>query len=733
MTRISDWLIDPADSAEQTVERLRTIAEALMRNAEERRDPGSAAFEEFRRAALLEDRVRQRTRDLEATLERLNEVSGSAERARRDLAQAIEAIDEGFALFDAQERLVLFNSRFCAGLPDVRALLEPGMQFHSYVDIVSRSPHVILPEAMAPGTWVGQRTRLHAQGQDFNLELSGDRWLQIGERRTADGGTVLLHTDVSRIIRTERSEHDKAMDNQARMIRATLEHIHQGVGIFDAAGVLIGWNQRLADLLDIPAALIGRDLGFDQLAVRMLHQARFNEGFSAPQLHEWVGQRGSRLPLSFELWHASGVILDVHGREMPGRGFVMSFTDVTRERLAIHSMLRAKATLEARVTARTEELAAALTDAERANSARVRFVAAASHDLLQPLSAAKLFVASARDDAGDSALRITLEKAHNALISVEGILGALLDLSRLESGGTEIEIAPLSMELLLAQLTDEFAPLATAKGLGLRIMPCRLAVHSDAAYLRRILQNLIGNAIRYTQSGRVLVGVRRQGGQLRVEVHDSGPGIAPEHQQAIFREFHRVEGTASAAQGMGLGLAIVERACALLDHRLVLHSVPGRGTRFSVELPMARELPVAESKAPATAPSPEAGMDRIVLLVENDEELRSAIAQLLERRGVEVVEAASGTEALTLVEDMGVIPDIYLLDQQLGDGLSGVETAQALHLRFGPRPTRIITADRSPETRRAAGQAGLQILFKPIDPGALEAFVFQVGLTDPLP
>ena len=208
MTRISDWLIDPADSAEQTVERLRTIAEALMRNAEERRDPGSAAFEEFRRAALLEDRVRQRTRDLEATLERLNEVSGSAERARRDLAQAIEAIDEGFALFDAQERLVLFNSRFCAGLPDVRALLEPGMQFRSYVDIVSRSPHVILPEAMAPGTWVGQRTRLHAQGQDFNLELSGDRWLQIGERRTADGGTVLLHTDVSRIIRTERSEHD---------------------------------------------------------------------------------------------------------------------------------------------------------------------------------------------------------------------------------------------------------------------------------------------------------------------------------------------------------------------------------------------------------------------------------------------------------------------------------------------------------------------------------------------
>ncbi|WJS86622.1 PAS-domain containing protein [Paracoccus sp. TOH] len=725
--RISDWLIDRNDDAAQNLEKLLVIAEALMRHSEERRDENNAAFEEFRRAALLEERVRQRTRDLEATLERLNAANATAERARRDLSQAIEAIEEGFALFDAEDRLVLCNSRFCADLSDVHQALAPGIGFATYVGLLGRSRQVLLPEGLFPEAWIAQRMQRHEQPQHFNIGLTGDRWIQISEQRTFDGGTVVLHTDVTRIIRAERIEHGKLLDNQARMIRATLEHINQGVGIFDAYGALIGWNQRLADLLEIPAALMHRGLSFERLAVRMLYQARFNEGFSASQLREWVRMRGARLPLSFELWHASGVILDVHGREMPERGFVMSFTDVTRERLAIHSMLRAKATLEARVTARTEELAAALANAERANSARVRFVAAASHDLLQPLSAAKLFVASARDDAGDSALRVTLEKAHNALISVEGILGALLDLSRLESGGTEIEIAPLSMELLLAQLTDEFAPLAAAKGLGLRIMPCRLAVGSDAAYLRRILQNLIGNAIRYTQSGRVLVGVRRQGGSLRIEVHDTGPGIAPEHQQAIFREFHRVEGTASAAQGMGLGLAIVERACALLDHRLRLHSVPGRGTRFSVELPLAPDLPSAGSKSPAAAPSPEAGMDRIVLLVENDEELRSAIAQLLERRGVEVVEAASGGEALTLVEEMGVIPDIYLLDQQLGDGPSGVETAQALHRRFGMRPTRIITADRSPETGRAAGQAGLQIIFKPIDPEALEAFVCQPG------
>ncbi|SMG47739.1 hybrid sensor histidine kinase/response regulator [Paracoccus sp. J56] len=723
--RISDWLIDRDDEAGHNLEKLLIIAEALMRHSEERRDENSAAFEEFRRAALLEERVRQRTRDLEATLERLNAANATAERARRDLSQAIEAIEEGFALFDPEDRLVLCNSRFCADLTEVHQALAPGISFATYVRHLGRSRQVLLPEGTTPDAWIAQRLQLHGQSQHFNIGLTGDRWIQVSEQRTSDGGTVVLHTDVTRIIRTERIEHGKLLDSQARMIRATLEHINQGVGIFDAYGALIGWNQRLADLLEIPAALMHRGLSFERLTVRTLYQARFNEGFSASQLRDWVRMRAPRPPLSFELWHASGVILDVHGREMPERGFVMSFTDVTRERLAIHSMLRAKATLEARVTARTEELAAALANAERANSARVRFVAAASHDLLQPLSAAKLFVASARDDAGDSALRGTLEKAHNALLSVEGILSALLDLSRLESGGTEIEIAPLSMKLLLAQLTDEFAPLAAAKGLRLRIMSCRLAVQSDATYLRRILQNLIGNAIRYTVSGRVLVGARRRGDHLRIEVHDTGPGIAPEHQQAIFREFHRVEGTASAAQGMGLGLAIVERACALLDHRLELHSVPGRGTLFSVELPVAHDLPSIDSQTSAPSPLPETGMGRIVLLVENDEDLRSAITQLLERRGVEVVEASSGSEALTLIEEMGVIPDIYLLDQQLGEGPSGVETAQALHRRFGSRPTRIITADRSPETRRAAGRAGLQILFKPIAPEALEAFVFQ--------
>lgn len=730
--RISDWLIDRADGAEHNLEKLLVIVEALMRHSEERGDDHNAAFEEFRRAAVLEARVRQRTRDLESTLERLNDANSIAERARRDLAQAIEAIEEGFALFDADDLLVMFNTRFCGEFRELRPKLAPGMPFSRYVDLVSRARQIILPENTSPSAWAADRMRRHRKRQVFNVGLTEDRWLQVSEHRTQDGGTVVLHTDVTRIIRSERIERGKLLDDQQRMIRATLEHIHQGIGIFDEFGALIGWNQRLTDLLEIPSALLHRGIAFDRMAGRLMHQVRFNDGFSAAMLRRWVQSRGPRMPLTFELWQESGVILDAHAREMPGRGFVMSFSDVTRERLAIHSMLRAKATLEARVTARTEELAAALSHAERANSARVRFVAAASHDLLQPLSAAKLFVASARDDAENPTQLSTLEKAHNALISVESILGALLDLSRLESGGSEIEIAAVPMRMLLGQLTDEFAPIAANKGLDLRIMPCALAALSDPTYLRRILQNLISNAIRYTRSGTVLVGARRLGETIRIEVHDTGPGIAPEHQQAIFREFHRVGGSASASQGMGLGLAIVERACALLDHRLQLHSTPGRGTCFSVELPVARVLPGPDPAAPPLSTNYDTGedMDRIVLLVENDDGLRLAIAQLLERRGLNVVEAASGTEALSLVGEIDIVPDLFLLDQQLGDGLTGVETARALHARFGLRPTRIITADRSAETRAAAHAAGLGIIYKPIDPDVLEAFVSQSERAD---
>lgn len=723
---ISASLVDPADTPERAVEKLLVVAHALMRHVEQGQGDRGAAFEAFRRAAVLEDVVRQRTRDLNATLLLLNEANAAAERARSDLEQAIEAVEEGFALFDAGETLVLRNSRFCRDLADVRPHIAPGMSFADYVRLVSGSNWLALPEGMTPAAWAAERMDRHRARQVFNVGLAGDRWLQVSEQPTADGGTVVLQTDVTEIIRAERAERGRALGDRDRMIRATLDHIDQGVAIFDAGLRLVGWNWRLAQLLDLPAGLLRRGVGFDAIAERMGRASAFAEGFTAARLDAWTRSPDPRPPLSFEIARGSGVVLDVSAREMPERGVVFSFSDVTRERIAVHAIRRANATLEARVVARTEELSQALGNAERANAARSRFVAAASHDLLQPLSAAKLFVAAARDDAGEGRLGGTLEKAHNALISVESILAALLDISRLESGGTEVEIGPVPLAILLGRLSDEFGPIAARKGLRLDILPCNLGVQSDATYLRRILQNLISNAIRYTASGRVLVGARRGAETLRIEVRDTGPGIAAEHQAAIFQEFHRIDALASAAEGMGLGLAIVDRACALLGHRLRLDSAPGRGSCFSVELPLAPLPSPARRAAPTAAPEePGGGAGRIALLVENDEALRRAIALLLERRGVDVLEAARGEDALALIEEIGIVPDLLLVDQQLGEGMTGVETILALRARYGARPSRIITANRRPEVRAAARAAGLEIMFKPIDPRALEAFVLQ--------
>lgn len=728
-TRISEGLIARGDGDAANVEKLLTIADRLMRHAEQGRADGSA-FEAFRRAAVLEELVRDRTRDLEATLTLLNEANAATERARRDLSDGIEAIDEGFCLFDAQGILQLCNARFCRPLDDIKPQILPGISFREYVRICSLSSNLALPPGTLPEDWAAARLRRHRSRSVFNVELTGDRWLQVSEQRSRDGGTVVLQTDVTQIIRAERSERGKLLDDQALRIRATLEHLNQGVAIFDAGRRLIGWNWRLAQMLQLPPAMLRQGTAFSALVGQARRAFHFGGDFTWPELAAWVRGRGLRMPLSFELVHGSGVILAAFAQEMPGKGFVISLTDVTRERMAIHAMLRANASLEARVAARTEQLARALVDAERANASRVRFVAAASHDLLQPLSAAKLFVANARDAASAPGVNATLVKAHNALISVESILGALLDISRLEGGGSEVEISPVSLGLLLEQLTEEFAPLAAAKGLSLTIRRCPRVVMSDATYLRRILQNLISNAIRYTAQGRILVGPRRIPGGVRLEVHDTGPGIPPEEQAAIFREFHRVSATASAAEGLGLGLAIVERACVLLQHRLDLRSVPGRGTCFSVDLTDAPPHLRPPRRDPAAHIQSEPGEsgERILLLVENDDELRRAMAQLLEGRGVSVLEADSGEAALDLLAEIDIVPDVYLVDLQLGEGMDGTRTLSTLLARHGPRPARIITADRSASARARIGAAGHQVMFKPIDPEELARFVLCAEL-----
>lgn len=731
-----DTLINPADPPERQTQKLLTIAQVLMRRVEQITDDSGAAYAQFQRAAMLEDQVRERTHDLERALDLLNDSNArladanrATEAARQNLANAIETIQEGFALFDAQDVLVMCNSRFGMHMLDLRDHLKPGLTFGDYVDRVSRSRFLELPGGETPEDWAIARRRRHQDRHViFNVRMVWDRWVQVSEHRTLDGGTVILQTDVTEIIRLERSERGKMLDDQARVIRATLDHISQGVCIFDAEARLVGWNQRLGQLLTIPMARFRMGVSFDAILDRFRPDLAFGEDRAEARLGDWVAAKGDRGAIRFELRRGPDMIMDVFAQGMPDGGFVMSFTDVTAERAAIEALSRANETLEARVMDRTLELEDALAHAERANASRSRFVAAASHDLLQPLSAAKLFISSIGEGALVPEAKATLDKAQNALLSVEGILGALLDISKLESGRAAVAVGPVRLDRLLAQLNDEFGAIAAAKGLRLSVVPSRVSVMSDPAYLRRILQNLIGNAIRYTDRGRVLVGVRRRGGMVRIEVRDTGPGIPEEEQDNIFKEFHRLNARASASEGMGLGLAIVERACALLGHPLGLTSQIGVGTCFMVQVPLYEGLTlVADGPRPTVSPAPRPSMqNRIVFLVENDGDLRRAMGLLLEKWGVSVLDAASGEEALDLIDELGILPDCFIVDHNLGDGMDGLRFVAEVQARHGAVPSRIVTADRRPELRAACAEAGIGLMMKPLEPRALESFI--VGL-----
>lgn len=728
MSARMDSLLNPADSVERQRDKLVDICGALMRRVQQAPDENATAYVQFERAALLETQVRARTADLERALDLLNESNAQLAEANREIAtarnnlnDALESMDDGFALFDEDECLLLFNSRFCNGLADVKSQLRKGMPFRSFVDRVSRSRFLDLPENMRAEDWARQRLRRHSnQRVVFNVALLDDRWMQVGEHRTEHGGTVVLQTDVTDIMRQQRHEREALVDNQARMLRATLDHLQQGVCIFDETGRLVGWNQKLERMMQTTVPRVRVHMAFDKLLDLFFSKMEFgsNEaGITGTQwLKAWAKEGAGRTPFTFELFDESGLTLNVFGQEMPDHGFVVSLTDVTSQHRTASALRDMNKTLEQRVADRTKELGAALAQAERANETKSRFVAAASHDLLQPLSAAKLFAASLLDsDLGDEA-HATSQKVMSALSSVEDIIEALLDISKLDLGQATFNIQDFALQDLFASLAIELSPAAEAKGLRLKIVETDVHVVSDPVFLRRIMQNLVSNAIRYTENGAILVGARRDGlDRVRLEVRDSGPGIAPQDQATIFKEFARLTPSQSGANGLGLGLAIVDRACKSLGHPLSLRSAPGRGSNFSVTVERATGPDIAPHHPVQSLGAPEALEGKVLMVVENDTSLAAAIEMRLEEWGAHVITVTSGTNALDLLEEIDLIPDALILDFQLGNGMTGLELYCRIKERYGEVPAMVISATRSRELQLACDVFNLPLMTKPLD------------------
>jgi CheY-like chemotaxis protein/two-component sensor histidine kinase len=371
------------------------------------------------------------------------------------------------------------------------------------------------------------------------------------------------------------------------------------------------------------------------------------------------------------------------------------------------------------------ELALAKSAAEEANNSKTRFLAAASHDILQPLNAARLYVTSLveRHHEGEDARLV--DNIDDSLEAIEEILGALLDISRLDAGAMPPSIANFNIGDLLRSLEIEFAPIAREKKLRLSVVPCALPVRSDRALLRRVMQNLISNAIKYTPQGRVLVGCRRRGHALQICVLDTGLGVPALKRSEIFKEFHRLDQGARIARGLGLGLSIVERIARVLGHNVALHANRGGGSNFSVTIPIADSITLTSgvtSATPLTSP-PMSGT--LVVCIENEPAILDGMKTMLSGWGAGVIASTDQAAAIAAIAAAGQRVTGLLVDYHLDRG-NGIGAIRAIRARFGDDiPAILITADRSPHVRDAAGTEHIVVLNKPVRPSALRALLGQ--------
>ncbi|WP_448204023.1 NahK/ErcS family hybrid sensor histidine kinase/response regulator [Azospirillum sp. sgz302134] len=857
--------------------KLRRINQVLMDRVERSMDVQGGAFSLFQTAIVLEQKVRERTLELERALRELENSHRDLARAkeladtmRTRLSEAIESVNEGFAIFDSDDRLVLCNNKYLALWPEIRDRIMPGVRFKDIAELAASSRSVA-DAYPRPDLWLAQRLAQHRELKGpYIYRLSDGRWIQVNERRTRDGGVVGIYTDITDIKEHETRRRERELAEKSALLQATLDNIAQGVGVYDRDQRLVAWNERFAGLLRLPENVACKGASFADF---VLH-------------HAALGDRGLALSalmmpscLVEQPW-LNDTVLEISRNPMPGGGFVMTFTDITgrkqaeqalrdseqrirlvtdavpaliayvdaeqrfrfvnkayedwfnrkreeiegqsmwsalgdsyyavrrpyvqralageevtfelelpsqngdgpryavatyiphfgetkaggkpevlgyfglihditERRLVAEALADAKDSLERRVAERTAELTRlngqlqqeiaeriaaeealrlAKAEAEQANLSKTRFLAAASHDLLQPLNAARLFVSALSDLEQPAQNRGLVDNIDVALASVEDLLSTLLDISKLDAGAVRPEVADFPIKSLLGALATEYAAVAGERGLTLDVVGSHAVVRSDIRLLRRILQNFLSNALRYTPAGsgagRVLVGCRRTKAGLRIEVWDTGPGVPADKLGEIFQEFRRLDTPCAneRVRGMGLGLAIVERVARMLDHPITVHSTPGRGSVFAVTVPFgtyARPARVLEAPV-RTATNRLAGTR--VLVIDNEPAVLAGMRALLEGWGCAVATAANGDEALAAVA--AVAPDVLFADYHLDNGVIGLTEIARVRARCGPDlPSILITANRTADLVEEAQSQGCQVLNKPVRPAQLRALM----------
>ncbi|MEG0008803.1 MAG: PAS domain-containing hybrid sensor histidine kinase/response regulator [Aeromonas sp.] len=521
------------------------------------------------------------------------------------------------------------------------------------------------------------------------------------------------------------------------LLQGAIEHMGQGISVVDRELKLVAWNRRYIELFHYPPGLIQVGRSIEEIIRYNAEQGLCGPGELEAHVARRVAfmQRGSPHVSARE--RPDGRVIEMQGNPMPAGGFVMTFTDITPFRAAERVLREANEHLEARVAERTHELSElnrqlllVNQQVERANHSKSRFLAAVSHDLTQPLNAAKLFTSSllemlpGEQGAEQRAEQVRIARhIDDALGATEDLITDLLDISRLEAGKFKAKKLDFALREVFDNLKAEFGVLAQAGDIQFSVVESKLAVYSDVRLLRRVLQNFLTNAFRYNPGGRVLLGCRRLGDKVRIEVWDNGPGIPLDKQEAIFDEFSRLDHSRTAReQGLGLGLAIARGISLVLGHPLSLRSWPQAGSVFSITLNLAtRPVMPTQVAAPAVRDSQLEGIK--ILCIDNEEDILTAMHSLLGRWGCEVVCAQSLAQAEDLIAG-GFLPRLVLSDYHLDDGKTGLQALHMIRLAHGNEIGGIIiSADRKSELQAQIREHGYGYVSKPVKPLKLRALM----------
>ncbi len=590
----------------------------------------------------------------------------------------------------------------------------------SFIRFAYRQGKTFNPDQPANGDWIAHTERLLAGV----LGASSTRAVV----KAAIEGRDMQVEDVVRIV----DEASEVLQFNRTLLQGAIENITQGISVVDPALRLVAWNHRYLELFDYPDGLISVGRPIADIIRHNAERGLCGPGEADAHVERrlyWMRQ--GRAHTSERLF-PNGRVIELIGNPMPGGGFVMSFTDITAFRDAEQQLKEANEGLEQRVAARTHELSQlnlALSEAkgvaEHANQSKTRFLAAVSHDLMQPLNAARLFSAALahQAEALPGEAQQLIRHLDSSLRSAEDLISDLLDISRLENGRITPERHAFELNMLFDALGAEFKAQAQEQGVAFHLRGSQLRIDSDIKLLRRVLQNFLTNAFRYA-SGHVLLGVRRCSEGLRLEVWDRGPGIPDDKRAVIFEEFKRLDSHQTRAEkGLGLGLAIADGLCRVLGHKLEVRSWPGKGSVFSVTVPLAR------TPAPAVVNSNGADANghhlsgAHVLCVDNEDSILVGMHSLLSRWGCQVWTARNRLECEHLLAE-DVRPQLALVDYHLDEGETGTELMAWLRTRLGePVPGVVISADGRPELIAQVHAAGLDYLPKPVKPAALRALL----------